>query len=211
MTKSYRRLSTKYVFLLFLFQSFSVYAQRPREIKESTTIFDERLDKSFKDGEAGFARHVGLTLVYPLEARTNGVMGLSVFSFKVGCDNKPYGFNFRTKLGFGIEQEIERVIKKTKGDWLACSERDTLGSINYRIAFTINNLYDSEDAFLQLSANGDFPGVSDATVIEDLKIATKKNHIEETKKALTRLFMRFPFNQEYRKQLVELNKNGMKR
>ena len=134
-----------------------MYAQRPREIKESTTIFDERLDKSFKDGEAGFARHVGLTLVYPLEARTNGVMGLSVFSFKVGCDNRPYAFNFRTKLGFGIEQEIERVIKKTKGDWLACSERDTLGPINYRIAFTINNLYDSEDAFLQLSANGDFP------------------------------------------------------
>lgn len=208
MTKPYGRLLTKYVFLLFLCQSFSVYAQRPKMIKESTTIFDERLDKSFKNGEAGFARHVGLTLVYPLEARTNGVMGLSVFSFKVGCDNRPYGFNFRTKLGFGIEQEIERVIKKTKGDWLACSERDTLGPMNYRIAFTINNLYDSDDAFLQVSANGDFPGVSDATLLEDLKIAINKNDPEETKIALTRLFMRFPFNQEYRKQLVELNKKG---
>lgn len=36
-------------------------------------------------------RYLGLNINYPVDARTNGVMGLSVFAFKVGCDNKPYG------------------------------------------------------------------------------------------------------------------------
>jgi hypothetical protein len=194
--------------IFWLAQGFLALGQKTKIVTESPRIFDARLNESHKDGEEGFIRHIASILIYPAEARTNGVMGLSVFTFKVGCDNKPYGFRFRTKLGFGIEEEIERAIKKTKGDWLPCSERDTVGFINYRIAFTINNLYDSHDAFLEMSANGDFPGVSDHTLIKDLEKATKENNPEETKKALTKLFMRFPYNQEYRKRLVELNKKG---
>jgi hypothetical protein len=194
------------VLLLFLTLGFPVVGQRTKITKEGTRIFDERLNKSYESGEEGFVRYVASNLNYPAEARTKGVMGLSVVAFKVGCDGKPYGLQFKTKLGFGIEQEVERVIKKTKGDWLPCNERDTLGWINFKIAFTLNDLYDSPDAFLQVSANGDFPGVSDDTLIEDLKKATQENKHEEARMALTKLVMRFPYNQDYRKQLIELNK-----
>ena len=194
------------IFLLCLTLRFAASTQRNVIDKTATKIFDERLNKAYKTGQDGFMRYVSLNFNYPVEARTKGVMGLSVFAFKVDCDGKPYGLQFKTKLGFGIEQEIERVIKKTKGDWLPCNERDTVGWINFKISFTINNLYDSPDAFLQVSANGDFPGVSDDTLIEDLKKATQENNLEETRKALTKLVMRFPYNQDYRKQLIELNK-----
>jgi len=200
------RVFTVAVFLICLTLTFPTSGQRTKVTREGTSIFDERLNKSYKSGEEGFVRFVASTLNYPVEARTKGVMGLSVLAFKVDCDGKPYGLLFKTKLGFGIEQEIERVIKKTKGDWLPCNERDTLGWINFKISFTLNNLYDSPEAFLQMSANGDFPGVSDDTLIADLKKATEENKPEEVRMALTKLVMRFPYNQEYRKQLIELNK-----
>ncbi len=87
---------------------FAASAQRNVIDKTATKIFDERLNKSYKTGQDGFMRYVGLNFNYPVEARTKGVMGLSVFAFKVGCDVKPYGLQFKTKLDFGIEQEIER-------------------------------------------------------------------------------------------------------
>jgi hypothetical protein len=189
-------------------QGFVSLGQRNEIVSEGTKIFDDRLNKSHKEREEGFARYLGLTLNYPAEARTKGVMGLSVFTFKVGCDNKPYALRFKTKLGFGFEEEIERVIKKSKGDWLPCNERDTLGLITFKIAFNINNLYDSPDAYLQFAARGDLPGVSDDTLLKDLEKATKESKTEEARIALTKLVMRYPYNQEYRNRLIALNKNG---
>jgi len=69
--------------------------------------------------------------------------------------------------------------KKTKGDWLPSNERDTLGWINFKISFTLNYLYNSPEAFLQMSATGDFPGVLDDTLIADLKKASEENKLEE--------------------------------
>jgi hypothetical protein len=200
------RISSVTLFFISLLLAISVSAQKSKITSEGQRIFDDRLDKSYEDGEKGFVRHVTATLIYPAEARTNGVMGLSVFAFKVDCDNKPYSIQFKTKLGFGIEDEIERTIKKTKGNWLPCSDRDTLGWINFKISFTLNDLYDSPDAFLQISGKGDFPGVSDETLIKDLNKAIDRNNSEDTRAALTKLVMRFPYNQEYRKKLIELSR-----
>ncbi len=200
------RVSSVVLFFMVLLSPISVSAQRNQITKEGTRIFDERIDKSYKGGEAEFAHHLARRLVYPASARTNGIMGLSVFAFKVDCENKPYSILFKTKLGFGIESEIERVIKLTKGNWRPCSERDTAGWLNFKISFTLNDLYQSSDSFFELSGRGDFPGVSDETLIKDLNKAMAENRSKDARAALTKLVMRFPYNQEYRTKLIELTK-----
>jgi hypothetical protein len=199
-----RKSLTVTFFLLSLISGFTAFAQREITAPKNPKIFDKTLNGSYKTGEEGFFRYMSLTLRYPAKARTNGVMGLSVFAFKVNCDNKPYSLQFKTKLGFGIEEEIESLIKKTEGHWLPCSERDTVGWINVKVGFTINGLYNPEDSFIVLTAHGDFPGVSDDTLINDLRKATEKNKTKNMRAALTKLVMRFPYNQEYRTKLNEL-------
>jgi hypothetical protein len=169
-------------------------------------IFDEGIDKSFKGGEEAFARFLGSHLRYPAEARTNGIMGLCVVAFKVGCENKPNEFLFKTKLDFGIEDEVRRMISSTQGQWLPCAERDTLRWMNFKIAFTINGLYKSPDAFLVFTAKGHVSGVSDERLLKDLEWAMEKEKTTKAREILTLLVMRFPYNQEYRKALIELSK-----
>ena len=169
-------------------------------------IFDEGIDKSFKGGEEAFARYLGAHLQYPAEARANGIMGLCVVAFKVGCGNKPNDFLFKTKLDFGIEDEVRRMISSTEDQWLACGQRDTLRWMNFKIAFTINGLYKSPDAFLVLTAKGHVSGVSDERLIKDLEWAVEKDNTTKAREILTLLVMRFPYNQEYRKSLIELSK-----
>jgi hypothetical protein len=169
-------------------------------------IFDEGIDKSFIGGEEAFARFLGEKLRYPAEARTNGIMGLCVVAFKVDCQNKPHQFLFKTKLGFGFEDEVRRVISLTEGKWLSCDQRDSLGWKNFKIAFSINELYKSDDAFLVLTARGDVSGASDKSLLNDLEWARRKGKTEKAREILTLLIMRFPYNQDYRKQLIEISK-----
>ncbi len=163
------------------------------------------IESSYTDGESGFFERLGKILKYPAEARTKGVMGLSVVSFKVGCDNVPHSFIYRTKLGFGIEEELQKAIEKTN-NWLVCDKRDSSQWINLKVAFSLNNLYYSKDSDLDMNAMGSFPGVSDDQLKTDLEKALKKQKSEKAISALTKLLMRFPYDLEYKKKLQELLK-----
>jgi hypothetical protein len=164
------------------------------------------LDSMYTDGEPAFFERLSKTLRYPAAARTNGVMGLSAVSFKVDCNNKPHAFIFTTKMGFGIEDELQKTLVKSVDNWIECNKRDTSQRINLKVAFSINKLYRGEYADLVFNAMGNFPGVSDEQLKKDLEKALEKNQREKAQAALTKLVMRFPYNQEYRKKLLELFK-----
>lgn len=193
------KVSTRSAVLLLFFLTFTyiVFSQRKN---------NESVEKSWITGATPFLQKIGGMLHYPKEARDNGVMGLSSFAFKVDCNNKPHSFTFKTKLGFDIEKELERTISKVSSGWLDCSKRDSTTWINVKIAFSINHLYDSKDADIVLDANGSFPGVSDEQLIQDLEDAMKKGNKEKARAAVTKLVMRFPYNQDYQKKLLELAK-----
>lgn len=124
--------------------STSVYSQEAR---------NPTLNNAFIGGEPAFFRHILMNIDYPLEARTSGVMGLTEFSFKINCDANPYDFIFTTKLGFGIEEEIRDTIMKTKENWKDCNERNSEDSITLKIAFSINDKFDHEEADLVVNAS----------------------------------------------------------
>lgn len=163
------------------------------------------LDSAYKNGVDAFWQTLAKKVEYPKDARTKGVMGLSSFAFKVGCDNIPHSFLFKTKIGYGIEEEIETAIKACLTDWVDCGKRDSAEWMNFRIAFGLNDLYKPTDADVKITGLGPFPGESDEKIISDLERALKKGQDNYARLALSRLILRFPYNQEYRKQLRELN------
>ena len=83
---------------------------------------------------------------------------------------------------------------------MECGTRDSSTWINIKIAFVLNDLYKSPDADLVFTGHGNFPGVSDEQLLKDLERATKKGNDEGVRSALTKLYLRFPYNQEYKKK-----------
>ena len=104
-------------------------------------IHDVGINNSFKGGEEVFVSFLYKQLDYPEEATKNGIMGLCVLAFKVDCQNRPVAFEFKTQVGFGIEEEVRRVINLTESLWLPCAERDSLGWMNFKIALTTIIVY----------------------------------------------------------------------
>jgi hypothetical protein len=163
------------------------------------------IDSAYQNGVYAFWKTLATNIHYPRVARANGVMGLSSVAFKVGCNNIPHSFLFKTKIGYGIEEEVEATIKEDATDWVDCSKRDTTVWMNFRLAFILNDLYKPIDADFKVTGNGPFPGESDEKIISDLERALKKGQDNYARLALSRLILRFPYNQEYRRQLRELN------
>ena len=78
---------------------------------------------------------------------------------------------------------------------MECGTRDSSTWINIKIAFVLNDLHKSPDADLLFTGHGKFPGVSDEQLLKDLERAIKKGNDEG-----------FPYNQEYKKRLIEMNR-----
>ena len=102
-------------------------------------------------------------------------MGLSVFSFSVDCKNTPQDFIFTTKLGYKIEEEIEKTIRSTKGNWKECGKGNSNPRINLKIAFSINFLYSpDEEVDCLIDDVSRFKVVEDATLQKKCKLLWKK-------------------------------------
>ncbi|WPP49432.1 hypothetical protein [Catalinimonas niigatensis] len=181
------------VFLTFL--SLVVYGQ---------TIGDEKLNQYYSEGENSFARHILSTIKYPQEARKEGTMGLAIFSFRVDCQGSPTDFTFENKLGNGIEEEIERIITTTQGNWIECETRNQSDRIKLNFAFSINDYYDSPDADLVIVAYGSFPVIKDTKLKKQYNKALKKGEFANAKKAIEELIKRYPENSVYLKQREEV-------
>jgi hypothetical protein len=145
-----------------------------------------------------------MELRYPKAARENGVIGLSILSFKVDCKNTPYDFIFTTKLKHGIEDIIKKTILKTKGNWSSCEKRNKQDRINLKIAFSINSLYEPENTDFVINAFGQFTVVEDAILIKKMEKAWKKQKYQKARPYLEDLIRRYPFNEEYQKKIQRL-------
>ena len=176
---------------IFTFLSFVNYGQ---------TIGDGKLDKYYSEGEESFARFVTSTIQYPQQARKKGTMGLAIFSFRIDCQNQPTDFVFENKLGNGIEEEIEKVIKTTQGSWVSCNDRDQQDRVKLNFAFSIKNYYDPPNADLVIVAYGSFPLVTDEKLEKQYDKALKKGKLDKAKEAVDELIKRYPSNSTYLKE-----------
>lgn len=178
------------------------------ESANAQSVTNIELDEALVNGEGDFFRPLGQKLQYPAEARGNGIVGLSIFTFKVNCNQEVIDLKFESELDYGIENEITIQLNTLKFNWKLCEQRDNNKLFRLEIGFGINNKYKPESAQLVVNALGDFHVVSDKRLMKKLNKSLKKNEMIKVSEYLKSLLLRFPYNQEYLKLQEELNKKS---
>lgn len=94
-----------YVFLLSL------------SLQANSISFDEFIEAHYEGGTKGFLTLFYENVNYPNEARSHCVMGVVKIRLTISETGKVEKIGFYNKLGYGIEEEIVRVIELTEGNW----------------------------------------------------------------------------------------------
>lgn len=168
-------------------------------------ILNADLNDAMVNGETEFYQELLMNIRFPSEARKNGIMGLSIFSFNVNCKSKITNLKFESTLDYGIEDEIRNQLNTLKFKWKSCGQRGDSVKILVKLAFSINSQYHPKEADVVVNAMGNFPVIPDKQLMDDLNIALKRNKTEEAKKYLKLLLLRYPFDNEYLKLERQLN------
>lgn len=80
------------------------------------------------------------TLRYPRAARENYVEGVSFLSFDVDIDGKAINPKIHNSIGFGCDQEIMRIFKKTKDQWIAAVKNGETIKTKFVVPFVFSFL-----------------------------------------------------------------------
>lgn len=168
-------------------------------------ILNADLNEAMVNGETEFYQELLMNIRFPSEARKNGIMGLSIFSFNVNCKSEITDLKFKSTLNYGIEDEIRNQLNTLKFNWKPCGQRIDSVKILVKVAFSMNSQYHPKEADVVVNAMGNFPVIPDKQLMDDLNIALKRNKTEEAKKHLKLLLLRYPYDDEYLKLEQQLN------
>ncbi len=168
-------------------------------------VVNPKLNEALVKGEKSFFQLFSLDIQYPEKARREGIMGLSVLSFEVDCDQNITNIQFHNKLGYGIEEELTRQLTSLSCQWKKCEVRLPETTIDLKLCFSINHVYEAREADIVINAFGNFKTLSDKTLIRRLNKSLKKNQPETAITNVDLLLMRHPFNPEYKevKQILD--------
>ncbi len=97
---------------IFLFFLLSLKAQEGKQNQYDVNFNTSHNDAMFSGGNDSMMVFIWNHLVYPEDARINGVSGDVQISFDVNFDGKIINFNKLTNLGYGLEDELIRVVKQ---------------------------------------------------------------------------------------------------
>jgi TonB family protein len=80
------------------------------------TIFDRR--PIYINGMLGFANNLLRQIRYPAIARESNKVGEVIIAFTIDEEGNATNFTVKKKLGYGLEDEVLRVIKQNDGVWV---------------------------------------------------------------------------------------------
>lgn len=75
------------------------------------------INPEFKDGVNNFYKFLGQNIKYPMEAARRGITGRVQLSFVVCEDGSLCEYKVENGIGFGLDDEALRVVKKMSGMW----------------------------------------------------------------------------------------------
>ncbi|MCU0347704.1 MAG: energy transducer TonB [Saprospiraceae bacterium] len=190
------------VFTFFLF-SFTTAFSQPADTS-FVSNFEVVLEERFEGGFQGFLRHFYQLVKYPQAARSNCRTGQLLVAVKISSDGAIQGVSFLNKLGFGIEEEVERVIKTSAGKWkTATNEADLF----FSIAFIMEGVAElNGDMKIIAYGGGTSGGVCESTQDIETKMdnALKKGKKDKAMEYCEELLRRYPFSSLYIKAYSEL-------
>lgn len=87
-------------------------------------------------GEMGLLQFLSQNTTYPTAAREIEIQGIVYVIFVINTDGSIGEITFGgKKLGFGLEEEVKRVIKLTSGMWKPAKQRDKEVAMRYRLPY----------------------------------------------------------------------------
>lgn len=175
----------------FAQESVNVAASRNKQIHDL-------LDYRFRGGFYSFERVFLQTVKYTDVARQNCVIGIMVVTFQVSCEGTVRDVRIKNPLNYGINEQIVKFMKATKGQWNNC-HNNKYTKFAIPIQFTmVGTKTDSLDAVISLV--GKNPGYvcnSDDYYLRKAKEALAKNKGKRARSYIEILIRRNPFNNDY--------------
>jgi hypothetical protein len=164
----------------------------------------ENLDKRFQGGTDAFFKFWGTETRYVRKARENCVVGVAIFTFQVDCEGKLQNITFKNKLGSGLDEEVERVLKLTENQWLKCKDNQE-DTFELSVKFVLGNTQFSGQGEITITgyqSGSQCP--NDEDLIKQLKKVKKKNQTANIISLYEELIRRNPHNQAYREELQKI-------
>jgi hypothetical protein len=190
----------------FAQESVNVAASRNKQIHDL-------LDYRFRGGFYSFERVFLQTVKYTDVARQNCVIGIMVVTFQVSCEGTVRDVRIKNPLNYGINEQIVKFMKATKGQWNNC-HNNKYTKFAIPIQFTmVGTKTDSLDAVISLV--GKNPGYvcnSDDYYLRKAKEALAKKKGKRARSYIEILIRRNPFNNDYFDMMKQsLNLSGKKK
>lgn len=91
------------------------------------------IQPQFKGGLNRFYKFLGENIKYPMDALSRGVKGRVMLSFVVCEDGSLCDYKVENGLGFGLDDEALRVVKKMSGMWEPGAMRGKLVRVKYNL------------------------------------------------------------------------------
>jgi hypothetical protein len=129
---------------------------------------------------------------------------VAIVVFEVDCEGKLQNISFKNKLGYGLDEEIERVLKLTENQWIRCEDSKEY-IFELTIKFTLGDTQFSGQG--EITITGYQQGLKcphDTDLIKQLEKAKKKNKTELLIQIYEELIRRNPHHQEYREELKKI-------
>jgi len=159
----------------------------------------------YSGGKDALEKFFTANIVYPSEAVFNGVDGLLVFSFKIDCNDKPYDIVYQTNLGSGIEETVESVLRKTKGEWINCNDLPQDYIMTLKLTFSINSVYMPNPDEVDFSFNIDRENLhilTDQELIDEINSLNEMRKFKLSRKYIIKLINRYPYDEDYKRLLI---------
>ena len=170
------------------------------------------LDYRFTGGFYGFEKLFFQTVSYPDQARQNCTLGIMIASFTVNCDGKIQDIMIRNSLGQGLNKQVSKFLKATKGHWNPCQDKK-FTHFEIPIQFTLKGTETDSTAAALVYEGGSagYTCYSDSHYLEKAKQALRKGKSQKAQSYLETLIHRNPYETSYYKMLEQALKNSGKK
>lgn len=178
---------------------------------QSNNTFNGFLDENYIGGSQVFIDEMIKTIKYPNQARTNCRIGQLKTRLVLTEAGEIEKIEFLNKLGSGIEETVEKAIKKTKGKWL---KSETMRVFEFKIGFQIGispvipgDINITAIGFTQGNNREMVSCGSNKELLKDLTEEMKKKKFKKAKKLCEELLRREPDSEHYNSLKVMIEEN----
>ncbi|MBI1228007.1 MAG: hypothetical protein GC192_22435 [Bacteroidetes bacterium] len=186
------------ILFAFFLLSFTATHAQPAD-SSFVSNFDAVLEEHFEGGVKGLLQHFYSTVKYPSDARMHCRSGQLLVKATVSPQGAIQSVQFLNKLGNGIEEEMESVLKGTAGKWKSSSG---IVELFFSIGFELEGIA-KVNGDMKVVAYGSGAHGEGCESTEDIELkmnkAIGKGKTEKAAEYCEELLRRDPFSPAYNK------------